>query len=183
MLQKETAAAAVYVVRECMELMGPMGYLEDGVLPKLMRDLLVLSTWEATGNLMVMDMLDIALKSEGLSEVLEEIQRQFQDSTKTTIAVDNWELLIAKFNELVELLDQLPQFAKDESAVMAKVAFEQLTKFYQLAAMLYYYDADTAVWLEPAIQSQIAQFFNAPAIKDIKLPTVETIEQLISWKF
>ncbi|MCC5921034.1 MAG: hypothetical protein LAT68_12635 [Cyclobacteriaceae bacterium] len=42
MAKRYTAENSVFLVRESMELMGGMGYIEDGIMPKIMRDVLVL---------------------------------------------------------------------------------------------------------------------------------------------
>lgn len=70
MVKKGTAENAVYVVRECMELMGGIGYIEDGIMPRLMRDCMVLPIWEGAGNIMVLDMLRALKKDPSLPELL-----------------------------------------------------------------------------------------------------------------
>ncbi|MDZ7682480.1 MAG: acyl-CoA dehydrogenase family protein [Fodinibius sp.] len=57
------AEQSVYAVRECMELMGGNGYIEDFVMPKLLRDVNVLPIWEGAGNIIVLDMLRAANES------------------------------------------------------------------------------------------------------------------------
>lgn len=42
MVKKKAALTGVYLIRESMELMGGLGYIEDTVMPKLMRDTMVL---------------------------------------------------------------------------------------------------------------------------------------------
>jgi alkylation response protein AidB-like acyl-CoA dehydrogenase len=61
-----SAEQAVYSVRECMELMGGNGYIEDFMMPKLLRDVNVLPIWEGSGNIIVLDMVRAARKSRGL---------------------------------------------------------------------------------------------------------------------
>lgn len=70
MIKKGTAENVVYLVRECMELIGGMGYIEDSILPRLMRDCLVLPIWEGTGNIMVLDMLRALKKDPQLPELI-----------------------------------------------------------------------------------------------------------------
>ena len=68
-----SAEQAVYIVRECMELMGGNGYIEDFVMPKLFRDVNVLPIWEGTSNIIVLDVLRAIEKSNGLNYMLETI--------------------------------------------------------------------------------------------------------------
>jgi acyl-CoA dehydrogenase len=50
-----TGKLAVFAVGECMEAMGGIGYLEDGILPRLLRDVSVLPIWEGTTNILTLD--------------------------------------------------------------------------------------------------------------------------------
>lgn len=74
MAKKCTAENAVYLVRECMELVGGMGYIEDGPLPRLLRDCLVLPIWEGAGNIMALDMARALGKHPELPDILPEVE-------------------------------------------------------------------------------------------------------------
>jgi acyl-CoA dehydrogenase len=71
MVKRSSAEFAVYATREAMELMGGLGYIEDGVLPKLHRDALVLPIWEGAGNIMLLDMLRALDKADAGPVLLE----------------------------------------------------------------------------------------------------------------
>jgi hypothetical protein len=45
-----------------MELIGGVGYIEDRVMPRLLRDAQVLPIWEGTTNILTLDMLRVARK-------------------------------------------------------------------------------------------------------------------------
>jgi hypothetical protein len=45
-----------------MELIGGNGYIEDWVMPRLLRDAQVLPIWEGTTNILVLDTLRVAKK-------------------------------------------------------------------------------------------------------------------------
>ena len=76
MTKYQTGINTVYIVRECMELMGGVGYVEDLIMPKLFRDVLVLPIWEGAGNIMLLDMLRALFKSpESLELLLEDIEK------------------------------------------------------------------------------------------------------------
>lgn len=70
-----SADMAVYVARESMELMGGIGYIEDQVMPKLLRDLLVLPIWEGSGNVIVLDMLRSVFKTDALKVLISEMEQ------------------------------------------------------------------------------------------------------------
>ena len=83
MAKYQTGIRTVYITRECMELMGGMGYIEDMVMPKLFRDVLVLPIWEGAGNVMILDMLRASSKSPDslplLFKKITKIAYQFPD--------------------------------------------------------------------------------------------------------
>jgi alkylation response protein AidB-like acyl-CoA dehydrogenase len=57
-----TGKIAVPCVSEAMELIGGNGYIEDWVMPRLLRDAQVLPIWEGTTNILVLDTLRVARK-------------------------------------------------------------------------------------------------------------------------
>jgi len=66
-----------------MELMGGNGYIEDFVMPKLLRDVNVLPIWEGSGNIIVLDMLRASKKSDGLNMIIEQIKEAAQKEGKS----------------------------------------------------------------------------------------------------
>jgi len=50
-----TGKLAVFGVSECMEAVGGAGYLEDRILPRLLRDVQVLPIWEGTTHILTLD--------------------------------------------------------------------------------------------------------------------------------
>jgi alkylation response protein AidB-like acyl-CoA dehydrogenase len=50
-----TGKLAVFGVSECMEAVGGVGYLEDRILPRLLRDVQVLPIWEGTTHILTLD--------------------------------------------------------------------------------------------------------------------------------
>jgi alkylation response protein AidB-like acyl-CoA dehydrogenase len=52
-----TGKLAVFGVSECMEAIGGAGYLEDSILPRMLRDVQVLPIWEGTTHILTLDLL------------------------------------------------------------------------------------------------------------------------------
>src|ERR1051326_5348298 len=69
-----TGKLAVPCVSECMELIGGVGYIEDRVMPRLLRDAQVLPIWEGTTNILPLDMLRVARKERAHELLLERIR-------------------------------------------------------------------------------------------------------------
>ncbi|MFV9474921.1 acyl-CoA dehydrogenase family protein [Advenella sp. RU8] len=61
---------AVETVAECMEVWGGNGYIEDGPMPRLLREAPVNSIWEGSGNVMCLDVLRALRNEPELGEVL-----------------------------------------------------------------------------------------------------------------
>lgn len=175
MCKKTTAEQAVYVIRESMELMGGLGYIEDGVLPKILRDALVLPIWEGAGNIMILDMLRASSKSEGLTILMQDMDHNFQGlNTEQRSIVEK---AIARTQEGIHIIFKSEQAVREASA---KPLFEQITQLYQLSLMVRYMDQYAESWLLPAVDYFIQQFKNPKAVL-ISPPSKETIENMIGW--
>lgn len=172
MVKKATAQDAVYVVRESMELMGGLGYIEDGVMPKIMRDVMVLPIWEGAGNIMLLDMLRAANKSEGLALMLAEI-----DATINTHSPEN----LPQYEQLkANIKAALTQVDTDVMQVAAKPAFEQLTRWYQFALLLKAKDEDSQAWIQPALGYWKNNYLGLSPI--LILPSVEDTQAAMAWR-
>lgn len=130
MAKRESAELAVYITRESMELMGGMGYIEDTVLPKIMRDVMVLPIWEGAGNIMVLDMLRAAAKSDGLAVLLEEIRNLTAGNGSQGETVARTALTV------VEGLKGLAHAERDSAEFLGKKLFVELTRLYQIALVM-----------------------------------------------
>lgn len=69
-----TGKLAVPCVSECMELIGGNGYIEESVMPRLLRDAQVLPIWEGTTNILVLDTLRSARKERAHEAMLAKIR-------------------------------------------------------------------------------------------------------------
>lgn len=98
-----SAEAVVYLTRECMELMGGIGYIEDQVMPKLLRDVNVLPIWEGSGNIIVLDMLRSVLKTDAANILFEEIIRLKEAYCDNMIVDDEIERLKQEFRKIKRL--------------------------------------------------------------------------------
>ncbi len=145
MTKKWTAEKSVYIVRESMELMGGIGYIEDGVMPKIMRDVMVLPIWEGAGNIMTLDMLRATLKSDGLQVMLETIRNIASTSAEHGTFLRN------KLNATEQEIKSLHSNEQENMELKAKYLFEQLTTRYQLALLVDECNDETISWINPTI--------------------------------
>lgn len=59
LLKLFTAKYSFRTVSEGIEALGALGYMEDSYIPYMLRDSQVLSIWEGTTNVLVLDFLKI----------------------------------------------------------------------------------------------------------------------------
>lgn len=176
MAKWRTAERSVYVVRECMELMGGNGYIEDFVMPKLLRDVNVLPIWEGAGNIIVLDMLRAARKSEGLSLVMEQIRQSAGRSQ------DHGELMNARLDQLQEVWNNLQQSENREQVeATARPLFEQLITLYQMALLVEETDKTSRGWTRPALGYLAGTFDNSLRVE--QPIAVTELDGLMGWKY
>jgi len=82
LLKLYTGKQAVSVASEGLESFGGHGYLEDTLIPVILRDAQVLSIWEGTTNILSLDVLRCIEKSKG--EVLKAFFEDAASKLKTT---------------------------------------------------------------------------------------------------
>ncbi|MEX2485765.1 MAG: acyl-CoA dehydrogenase family protein [Brumimicrobium sp.] len=172
MVKKWSAEKAVYIVRESMELMGGMGYIEDGVMPKIMRDVMVLPIWEGAGNIMVLDMLRASFKSEGLHVMLTEIASVIgKDPEYDKLITDH-------LNSIQNKVASFQSLDKDALELNAKHIFERLTTLYQLTILIDNSNPSNSKWMTPSKKYLSLQLEQKNP--DFLLSSTE-VEGLIGW--
>ncbi|PCJ84537.1 MAG: acyl-CoA dehydrogenase [Flavobacteriales bacterium] len=175
MVKKCTAEKGVYIIRESMELMGGMGYIEDTVIPKLMRDSMVLPIWEGAGNIMILDMLRATAKSNGFEVMCEEISKS---------AVKNEEFgswLKTQLEKVIQLAEKLPGLPQDEMEVTAKPFFEKLTGLYQMALLIEASDEESRDWVLPALHF-LKSKNETSDLQPIRPLSRKEVEMLVAWE-
>jgi len=176
MAKWKSAEDSVYLVRECMELMGGNGYIEDFVMPKLFRDVNVLPIWEGSGNIIVLDILRAAEKSKGLKMVITRIRDVGEKSSlHGNLILEKMDALVAVWNEVKK------SSVQDTIEASAKPLFEELIHLYQIALIVEEKDRSNAGWMKPALDYLVSELNNGLTIR--KPLVLEEIQTLIGWEF
>jgi alkylation response protein AidB-like acyl-CoA dehydrogenase len=171
-----SAENAVYSVRECMELMGGNGYIEDFVMPKLLRDINVLPIWEGSGNIIVLDMLRASEKSRGLEIVFEMIEEASGQSS------DYGEFMAEKLTEIKTIWKDIRSSDnRDRVEASAKPLFKQLIRLFQMALVVKEKQSDGQERFGIALDYLATTFDSALSAQDP--PEIERIERLIGWEY
>lgn len=175
MTKKWSAEKGVYIVRESMELMGGLGYIEDQVMPKLMRDMMVLPIWEGSGNIIILDMLRALWKSNGLPVLLEEIANTASKNA------EHAEFLRSGINQLVAYGESLKGLPQDEMEASAKVFFEKLTSLYQISLLIENLDDESAAWIQPALDYLKNAYAPSAELKQVTPLSTDAVKGLVAW--
>ena len=175
MIKKSVSEEGVYIAREGMELMGGVGYIEDTVMPKIIRDLMVNPIWEGAGNIMILDMLRALKKSEGLQVMHQEITSSLKDHPQV-------ESLISELDQLYSVIADFIEMEQEEIESTAKPVFERLTKIYKLAVLSVNLSEETKGWIQPSIDFFTESILNPPIGKRTPLTKVQ-VDELIAWEY
>ncbi len=175
MVKKYAAEAGVYLIRESMELMGGLGYIEDGIMPKLMRDTMVMPIWEGASNIMILDMLRATFKSKGLWLMLAEIEKYLPQNT------DYQEVIKKELQSIQNLMEAIGQADQETLELSAKGVFDKLVKLFQISLLVKNLDAQSQAWINPAIDFLV----NSLNSNDLQLKTPHSravVERMVAWE-
>lgn len=176
MAKWKSAEDSVYLVRECMELMGGNGYIEDFIMPKLFRDVNVLPIWEGSGNIIVLDMLRATRKSDGFQILIKHIREAIGNTeTYKSLMNERLEKLLSVWNELQDTID------RDVIESSAKPLFRELIHLYEMSLIIEEIDAVNEPWMKPALD-YLASEFDSDLRVETPLPEAK-IDDLIGWKY
>jgi len=172
-----SAEKAVYIVRECMELMGGNGYIEDFVMPKLFRDVNVLPIWEGTSNIIILDVLRASEKSNGLDIMLEAIDGTMKSFDPYGNVLENG---VDDFVSTWQMLNN-GEGGRELMESAAKPLFGRLIRLYQMTLMLEAWDETSSMWMDPALKYLLEVFDDNhwPS----KPQTADRIDGLIGWEY
>jgi hypothetical protein len=173
MVKKWSADKGVYITREAMELMGGMGYIEDNIMPKLMRDIMVLPIWEGAGNIMILDMLRASFKSEGFTLMCKEIRVKSGQSI-------HFPWVNSQLHEVEKIFEELKLLESDEMEATAQQLFKRLTTLFQMAQLIVMRDGESKDWIDISLSFLKQRSSNNP-LKKAQPKSVQEINQLMGW--
>lgn len=176
MTKKWSAETGVYITRESMELMGGLGYIEDTVMPKLMRDVMVLPIWEGSGNIIILDMLRAMEKSKGFEILCEEISR----SAKNNSDLGSW--LNNELKKLIAFSEKLKMLPPGEMEASARPFFEKLTSLYQISLLIDNLNDESREWILPSL-NYLREKYSPADLKEAIPLQADEVKKLVAWDF
>ena len=181
MTKKFTAEKSVYLIRECMELIGGISYVEDGIIAKVFRDAMVLPIWEGTGNIMILDMLRAIQKTKGLDLIFDEIEQNSTHADDSVFPVEAFKKQVTLSCDFFKNLNKMSSQAELEIA--AKHELEQLTDLYATSLLFKNINAQTEDWIIPALQHKAWQMQSKETYTSPVHITKENTERVIAWEY
>ena len=176
MTKKWSAEMGVYITRESMELMGGLGYIEDGVMPKVMRDVMVLPIWEGSGNVIILDMLRALMKSKGFEVMCDEIARVAKSNATYS------DFMQTELANLISFSEKLKVMPQDEMESSAKLFFEKLTSLYQISILIDALNDESKEWILPAL-AYLKEKYAPSGLQEVKPLSLVEVQGLIGWEF
>lgn len=161
-----TAENAYQTIQKSMELMGGNGYIEDGIMPRLMRDALVLPIWEGAGNIMFLDMIRACTKSNAFQLLSEFIHQQIRNLQQPA--------LLQEWNQLVQYLTVALQNPNDHN--LLRFYFKRLIKFLKLALCI------EQAPIMPAAAVAAEYFAQSNSNHPVTF-SFDKLQKVIGWKF
>lgn len=117
-----TGKLSVFAASEAMELIGGNAYIEEHILPRLLRDAQVLPIWEGTTNIQSLDLLR-ALQKEGSDVFFKRCEVAIaQYESKTALKT----FLQSRLMQLKELLSNVAQLSKEDSQRVSREVLEKM---------------------------------------------------------
>lgn len=174
MTKKWSAETGVYITRESMELMGGLGYIEDGVMPKIMRDVMVLPIWEGSGNIIILDMLRAFFKSDGFDTLSAEVENT---ASKNDAHAD---FLRSNLQQLKAFAENLKQLDPQSMEASAKPFFERLTSLYQISVLIDNLNTESSAWLTPSINYLTAKY-KGSELGVVTPLSVDEVRAMVAW--
>lgn len=181
MTKKFTAEKSVYLIRECMELIGGISYVEDGIIAKVFRDAMVLPIWEGTGNIMILDMLRAIQKTKGLDLIFDEIEQNSTHADDTVFPLEEFKKQTALSRNFFKDISKMCNQAEME--ISAKYELEKLTDIYATSLLLKNLNAQTSAWIMPALQHKAWQMSDAEQHSSLGHIHEENVIQIMAWEY
>ncbi|QST01136.1 acyl-CoA dehydrogenase family protein [Pontibacillus sp. ALD_SL1] len=133
-LKKETAEQAIHFCHESIEMHGGNGYIEDFVMPRLLRDAQVLTVWEGTANILGLEVLKLMKKFQVHNVFIEEMKSSL-DALPANLQSQR-ALVYEKVEELDQEISQLFSYTEEEQTFYAKHLAEKMARIFESVVAL-----------------------------------------------
>ena len=128
-----TGKLAIFAVSEAMEAIGGNAYVEESILPRLLRDCQVLPIWEGTTHVLTLDAMRAVRKEAAHEALAARIRGAFEHAAGGSARLD---LAAARSKEAAELLAAASRLESELQARAARGWLERAGRALELALLL-----------------------------------------------
>lgn len=129
LLKKESAEQAIHFSHEAIEMHGGNGFIEDFVLPRLLRDAQVLTVWEGTANILGLEVLRLMKKYQAHILFMDDMNGELE---KLSFELDYLKSPIRDgLATLKELADYMVGSSEDIQTFHSKKAAKLMTNIFE----------------------------------------------------
>lgn len=129
LLKKESAEQAIHFSHEAIEMHGGNGFIEDFVLPRLLRDAQVLTVWEGTANILGLEILRLMNRYQAHHLFNEDMKTKLNDVSDSLNILK--EPVLQGLKELEELTEYVAASTEDVQTFHAKKIGNRMTAIYE----------------------------------------------------
>ncbi|MGR3764295.1 acyl-CoA dehydrogenase family protein [Rossellomorea sp. NS-SX7] len=133
-LKKESAEQAIHFSHEAIEMHGGNGYIEDFVLPRLLRDAQVLTVWEGTANILGLEVLRLIKKHRVHELFLKEMKNELSGLPEKLSKLGS--TVLEGVTVLESVLDQVANADDDTQTYHSKRIAELMARIYESVVAL-----------------------------------------------
>lgn len=126
-----TGKFSVFAASECMELIGGNAYIEEHIMPRLLRDAQVLPIWEGTTHIQSLDVLR-SLKKEGI----EPLKLRLKQALEVAADKDIKDFVTAEQEKLYSKIADLMKMDANEVQRASRSLLEQMGRAVGLSFVL-----------------------------------------------
>lgn len=130
-----TGKLSVFAAAECMELIGGNAYIEDHILPRLLRDAQVLPIWEGTTQIQSLDLLR-SFKKEGVDALQSRLAKSLQTKGSGPEFDKARQIAAGEQKKLMGWLQELSNLSPQETMRASRNVLEQVGRTVGLSFVL-----------------------------------------------
>ncbi len=130
-----SAKLSVFCASEAMELIGGNAYIEDTILPRLLRDAQVLPIWEGATHILTLESLRSFHQQTHLL-LFEKIEQVIESSKQIEGFLDHVSVLMERLDADKQLMKTLMSKNEDQQQVLSRECVEKLSRTFTLALLL-----------------------------------------------
>lgn len=170
-----TGKLSVFAASECMELIGGNAYIEEHILPRLLRDAQVLPIWEGTTNIQSLDLLR-ALQKEGAEVYFERCTAalaKFTGSTAIKISLQ------ARLDRLKDLILSLKSMSKEDAQRCSREILEKMGRVLSLCLLAEAAQKDLQLIFEASLQRLLLRESIGSPLGGSSAPHLSSTEEVL----